>query len=456
MVTNKHKLISAGLTERERRLRRDMLTIVESVLADVDPQKVIKEAVTVRDGILRVKDATYDLHSFEHIYVVGAGKGAYGMALAVEKLLGRRITAGHINVQYLPVRTVLKKIRVTVAGHPMPNAAGVRGSRKILSLVKAAGSRDLVIALISGGGSALMPLPSPGIKLSEKVVLTSLLLKTPATIQEINIVRRHLSQIKGGQLATAAYPARVIGLYMSDIIAKPFDYTASRPTAPDDATFADAIRILKNHRIWDRAPARVRRHLIEGAKGLVPETPNKRHEMFSKHLVYNCIIADHRTSLASAARKARSLGYRACAYTSLMSGEARNVSKKPLKAARRFANRGNRPAVLIATGETTVTVLGKGKGGRNQELVLSVTPLLKNGVVLLSIGTDGVDGINPKLVAGALADGSTVQKAHALRLPAKRYLVSNDSYHFFEKIGSHIVTGHTGTNVGDLVLIGIR
>ena len=399
------------------------------------------------------------MSDYDNIYVVGAGKAVYRMALAVEKLLGRKIADGFINIPELPARNTLKRIKISKARHPTPSIQGVRGTKRIIQILKKAGTRDLVIGIISGGGSALMPLPAEGITLKEKIALTSLLLKTPATIHEINVVRKHLSHIKGGQFACLAYPATLVTLFVSDIIGDPFDIQASGPTAPDPSTFNDAIFILKKYAIWNRTPECIRERLTRGAEGIIPETPKSDHEAFRKGKIYNFTIGNHWSAVEAAKKKGIGLGYHTLDLTSSIQGEAREVSKVILsigKDIQRYQVPLKKPALIIAGGETTVHVQGKGKGGRNQELVLSAVSQLQEGITIASFGTDGVDGINPSPVAGAIADASTYNRCSQKKISPHTYLAHNDSYHFFKKVGGHILTGHTGTNVGDLILLIVR
>ncbi|MBI5388904.1 DUF4147 domain-containing protein [Candidatus Woesearchaeota archaeon] len=433
--------------------RSDILAVLKHTIAQTNPEKVLKEQVTVKSSKLTVHGKTFDLKQYQSIYIVGGGKAVFLMAKAIEQMMGEYITAGHINVPQI-VPGVLKKISCTKATHPIPSKENVEGAKKIRAIAEKARKDDLVIALISGGGSAMMCLPHRDISLEDKMETTSLLLKKSATIHEINRVRKHLSLIKGGYLATYASPATVLGLYISDIIDDLFDIQASGPTAPDTSTFADAILILKHHSLWDVVPAGVRRHLEAGMAGKTPETPKMQHPAFKK--VFNYTLCNHRTALLAACAKAKELGYHVLPLTSSLQGEAREVALSLAAIGKEIANYDTplkKPAMIIATGETTVHVTGDGQGGRNQELVLSACRKLLPNMVVASFGTDGVDGITPAPVAGAMADHSTLEKAQKRNMDIMRFLQDNDSYHFFKATDGHIITGPTGTNVGDVMVV---
>ncbi|MFH0820956.1 MAG: glycerate kinase [Candidatus Peregrinibacteria bacterium] len=449
MIQNQRQLIQNGSNPKEKKIRKDLLTILESVLNAIDPYRLTRQFWPK----LKLKPQRY-----KNIYVVGAGKAVYKMALAVESVLGKRIKAGFINIPSLPEKNELKIIQINQARHPTPDARGVRGSKKIRNIVKKACSDDLVLVVMSGGGSSLMPLPVEGVPLKDKIKLFSMMLKTPARIHEINVVRKHLSQIKGGQLAALAHPATVIAIYISDIIDDPFDIQASGPTAPDPSTHAEAISILKKHHLWSKAPCSIQRHLTRGVRGLVLDTPDHRHKTFTQGKIHNFTIGNHRTAVKAATQQAQKMGYNVLPLTSSLEGEAKEVAKMIVsvgKEIQRHAKPIKTPAIVIAGGETTVHVRGTGKGGRNQELALAGLQVLQPGMTLVSFGTDGIDGMTPKPVAGAIADVSTRERAVRLKLDLQAFLSNNDSYHFFNKVKDHIVTGPSGTNVGDLILLAL-
>ncbi|HID90896.1 TPA: glycerate kinase, partial [Candidatus Bathyarchaeota archaeon] len=336
----------------------------------------------------------------------------------------------------------------------IPDEDGVRGAEGIIRLASEAAEGDLVICLISGGGSALMPLPAAGIALRDVRRLTAALLRSGATINEVNAVRKHVSRLKGGQLARAAYPATLISLILSDVVGDPLDVIASGPTAPDTTTFDDAIRVLKAYGLWRDAPEPVRERLESGSRGEIPETPKPGDAIFDR--THNIVVGNNRLASLAACREARRRGFNALLLSSLIEGEARHIGTAYSGIVREILTSGNpvrRPAVVVAGGETTVTVKGRGKGGRNQELVLSASLGIEGlrGVAIASIGTDGVDG--PTDAAGAIADGQTAVRARKRGLDARSFLADNDSYGFFTRLGDLILTGPTGTNVNDITVM---
>ena len=395
----------------------------------------------------------YRMETIKNVFVLGAGKASAVMAAAVEHLLGKHVTGGLINVKYGHTAP-MKRIEVNECGHPVPDAAGVAGARRIMDIARRAGENDLVICLISGGASALLPAPAPPITLEEKQQVTRLLLACGATIHEINAVRKHISEVKGGQLARLAYPARVLSLLLSDVIGDPLDVIGSGPTAPDASTFAEALAVLDKYGLRERVPAPVRERLERGAAGEIPETPKADDPVFQR--TQNLIVGNNRTAVDAAAKIARVFGFRPLVLSTMIEGETREVARVHAAIVREILASGRpaRPPVcLISGGETTVTLRGNGLGGRNQEFVLAAAIELAGlpDVVVLSGGTDGTDG--PTDAAGAIADGATLARAERIGLDARRMLAENDSYHFFEPLGDLIKTGPTSTNVMDLRLL---
>jgi glycerate-2-kinase len=324
----------------------------------------------------------------------------------------------------------------------------------MLEIAEQAEEDDLVICLISGGGSSLMPLPRGKISISDKRKITEDLLKCGATINEINTVRKHISEFKGGWLAKKVYPATILNLILSDVLGDPLDFIASGPTVPDSTTFSDAIKVLKKYGLWDRAPASIREVLLDGEKGLIPETPKADDEAFKK--VYNVVFGNNRVASMAACDFLKSEGLNTLLLTSTLEGEARHVGTILASVAREVFASGNpiqKPAGIVAGGETIVTVTGRGLGGRNQEIALGAALKLcgLDGVVVASLSTDGVDG--PTDAAGALVDGKTLTRAEKIGVIPEEYLAKNDSYNFFSKLGDLIFTGPTGTNVNDISVI---
>lgn len=375
------------------------------------------------------------------------------MALATEEILGAHIDAGAINTKYghaLP----LAHIETFEGGHPVPDAAGVAGAQRQLELLADLDQDALVIGLFSGGGSALLPAPAPDISLAEKQATTRLLLACGATIDEINALRKHLSAIKGGLLARAATPARILALMLSDVIGDPLDTIASGPTHPDSTTFAYCLELVDRYDLRHQLPAQVRQRLEAGATGQIPETPKAGDPCFSQ--VESLVVGNSSLAIDAAAQQARALGYEVLVLTSRLQGEAREAAAALTAIAQEIAHADRpipRPACIISGGETTVTLRGDGKGGRNQELALSAALHLDGwpAITLLSGGTDGTDG--PTDAAGALVDGETLSRAQTKDLQARAFLDRNDSYHFFQALDDLVITGPTGTNVMDLQIL---
>jgi hydroxypyruvate reductase len=431
----------------ESTLRRDALAIFKAALKAADPGEAIRRNVEVSGSELRVGQKRYDLERYGRILVLGAGKASARMAEALEKLLGRRITQGLINTKYGHTANV-HRIELHECGHPVPDAAGVEGSRRIAALAAEAGKEDLVIVLISGGASALMPLPSEPIELEEKQETTRLLLACGATIQEINAVRKHISAIKGGQLARLAAPAMVVALMLSDVIGDALDVIGSGPTVPDASTFQSAWQVIEKYELQDRIPGVVRHRLEAGLLGEIGETPKPGDTCFRR--VQNVIVGSNRLAVDAAARAAHARGYRPVVLSTLIEGETREIASMHaaiLKEVIASGRPARPPVCFISGGETTVTLRGEGLGGRNQEFALACALALDGtpGAAALSGGTDGTDG--PTDAAGAIADGRTVERARKLGLDAAAFLARNDSYHFFDPLGDLIRTGPTGTNV---------
>ena len=345
-----------------KRARRNLLAIFKAGLAAADPAEAVRRHVVRRGGKLRLGDGSFDLRKVRNIFVVGAGKASARMAGALEEILGDRITGGWINVKSggSAAEKPLRRIHIHEAGHPIPDEAGLRGAREIVQILESAGEADLVLLCLSGGGSALMPLPVEGVSLADKQAATQALLACGADIREINTVRKHLSQLKGGRFAQRAQPAEVVALILSDVVGDPLDAIASGPSAPDSTTFGDALAVLSKYGIESRAPRSVLEHLRAGAAGAKPETPKPGDPIFAK--VRNLVIANNAASVEACARKARALGYRPLVLSSTIEGEAREVARVCVAVARESLARGRPvapPACLISGGETTVTLRGK-------------------------------------------------------------------------------------------------
>jgi len=434
-------------------LRYKALKIFKAAVEEVDPYQAVKRYLHREDSRLYVGDRLYDLDNFERVLVVGGGKATAPMAKGVEEILRDKIKAGIINVKYKHTEE-LKVIKINEAGHPIPDEGGMQGCLSILKLLSQTTDKDLVICLISGGGSALLPIPCEGITLEEKKKTTELLLGCGATIQEINAVRKHISRIKGGGLARAAFPSELITLILSDVVGDDLDAIASGPTVPDNSAFSDVKEIFQKYDLLDKLPKSVVRHIQLGIEGKVPETPKRGDSIFQK--TFNLIIGSNVLAIRGAEKKAKELGFNTLFLSSFIEGETREVAKVHTAIAKEIISTGNpipSPACVISGGETTVTVKGDGLGGRNLEFALASGMEIDglDGVVILSAGTDGTDG--PTDAAGGIVDGTTVKRARELGLDPLRYLERNDSYHFFSQLDDLVITGPTKTNVMDIRLV---
>ncbi len=430
--------------------REAIRDIFDAAVRAVDPGE------SVRQYMPHVLNA-YRSRNLKEIILIGFGKAAVPMAKAAIAELPDDISLkGIVLTKYGHVKDAVfpASIEVFEAGHPVPDEAGEKAAQRIIGLVNGANEETLVLNLISGGGSALLAASSEGTTLRDKQEITGLLLKSGATIDEINTVRKHISRVKGGQLAKAAYPAYGISLILSDVIGDSLDVIASGPTAADPTTYDDAIAILKKYNLVDKMPRGVMARLNAGLSGMIPDTPKKDDPVFGN--IENIIIANNQKATEAAERRALEHGFIAVAPANNIQGEARIIAVRFARAAISTKNRlqvpGRQSMCFIYGGETTVTVRGDGTGGRNTELALAFALAVSgiDGITFLSGGTDGTDG--PTDAAGAIVDGSTTPDARAKGLDPEDYLSRNDSYSFFKEAGGLVITGPTGTNVMDLYI----
>lgn len=431
--------------------RKALEEILRAGLDAVDPEQAVRRYVRREDKTLLAGDRSYGMDRYKRIIIVGAGKGTAPMAKALEDILGDMLTGGRIIVKY-GYGMSLQRTQVVEAGHPIPDEAGLRATEELLGELQRCTEEDLVICAFSGGGSALLPAPIPPFTLEQKQECTRLLLECGATIDEINAIRKHLSRTKGGQLAKEAYPATVISLLLSDVVGDRLDVIASGPTVPDESTYGDCLRIVERYELVGRLPKGMVEHFNGGIAGVVPETPKQGDPVFSK--VQNLIVGNNRECLLAAREKATSLGYNTLVLSSQIEGEAREVAKVLAAIGKEICQISlpiAPPACILAGGETTVTIHGKGKGGRNQELALACAIAIDGweGISMLSAGTDGTDG--PTDAAGAIVDGTTCRRAREAGLDPNAFLLANDSYSLFESLGDLLKTGPTRTNVMDII-----
>ena len=440
LFKNYDQIVSNGQTSQLKKKRKDILDILTVALDSVNPYNAVKRVF--EDGKVVFEAENFDTSDFENVFVVGFGKASVGMAQAVCDFVN--VTKGVIVSNNPSVNLTCDKIEVIIGGHPIPDNGSIQGAEKITEIVKQCSENDLLIVLISGGGSAL--LCKPRVSLEGLQETTNLLLKSGADINEINTIRKHLSHVKGGQLIQLA-KGLVVSLVISDIVNDPLEFISSGPTSPDSTTFYDAKKILEKYFLWMRVPLEVKKVIEDGIKGSILETPKKDDPVFDN--VHNFIVANNEIACNTAAEKAKSLGYKTMLLTTSLTGEAKYASNALIDKAK---NHPDNQTVFISGGETTVTIKGDGRGGRNQELVLGcVERIADSNIVIASFATDGIDGKSD--AAGAIADGFTFSRACEKDLHPDKFLEENNSYEFFSELNDLFITGPSGTNVMDIQLI---
>ncbi len=433
-------------------VKRILNALIQTGLKAADPSQAMEQSIRRNGRHLSVNGQPYDLSRYQRIVCVGAGKASAHMAHMLERILGEYVEGGVVIVKD-GYKAPTQRIQIVEAGHPLPDARGVRATKHILTMARTLTKKDLLIVLLSGGASSLLCAPAPGLTLNDKRRTTNLLLRAGATIQEINTVRKHLSAVKGGQLAQAT-SAKILTVALSDVLGDDLPTIGSGPTMPDPTTFQEANAILEQYQIWNRVPDRIRTHLGQGIQGHHPETWKSHRRHAPGH--HSIILANNQTAIEGMAKEAKRLGLRPHLLDSPLQGEAKELGAilgAMAKDIRAFGNPIRPPACLIVGGEPTVTVTGKGKGGRAQECVLAAAQEIAGlpDVIVAGFGTDGTDG--PTAVAGAIVDGKTLQRAKKKGLSIETMLEKHDSYSFFNQVGGHIITGPTQTNVNDIYLI---
>jgi glycerate-2-kinase len=448
LVKNKDELLSHGNING----REVILDVAEYAVKAVDAYKSTKNTVRIHGDKLVVKDLMYNLTKVQNIYVVGAGKATFSIAKALDEILGKKIRRGTIIVKRGEKRR-LKNIKVIEAGHPIPDEAGLEGAKEIVEIAKEAKENDIVFCAITGGASALMPLPAKNISLEDKKKVTELLLKCAATIDEINVVRNHISEIKGGRLAKYIHPAEIINLIVIDEVAgQPWG-----PTVPDSSIFIEAVHVLKKYNLWGKVPETIREHLRKGMRNPCMET--LKAQDFEGFRFHNVVLADNNVMCEAAKKRAEELGYNSLILSTKLEGESREVGIVLASIAKEVEKEGRpikSPCILIFGGETTVTITGHGgKGGPSQELVLGASLKIAGSekIVIASMDTDGTDG--PTEIAGGIADSYTLKRANDIGLDIFKALRKHNSAEVLTKLGDAIITGPTGTNVMDLNLIAV-
>jgi glycerate 2-kinase len=441
---------------------QQIIDVLEAALQAVDPATTVAENMRLTGDRLTVGEKSYDLKHFQRVLLVGAGKAGAPMASAAGEILGERLHAGVVIVKQGYASKSdrdagachMERINILEASHPLPDMRGVEATQSILKLVQEAGQTDLVVCLISGGGSALLTAPVQGVTLQDLQTLTDQLLACGATINEINALRKHLDQVKGGKLARVAAPATLVTLVLSDVVGDPLDVIASGPTVPDTTTFEEAWQVLKRYNLLEKAPSGIVKALQKGRQGILRENPQPEEDLFRNN--QTVIIASNQRAAQAAVGKAQKKGFNALLLTTFLQGEAHLAGRTLAAVARQIAAHNQplaRPACVVVGGETTVVLQGDGLGGRNLELALGAVRELADleKVALISLATDGGDG--PTDAAGAVVTGDTLQQALQRGLLPEDFLARNDSYHFFAPLGSLLRPGPTQTNVNDLAFV---
>ncbi len=440
------------------KLREDAVSLFFVGIKAASPFILIPNHMLLEENILTISDIngiskSFNFNNYDRIIVIGAGKASTSMAYEVEKILEDKINEGLVVTKY-NFRSELERIQVLEASHPLPDKNGIEASKMIVEICKNAREDDLIIKLISGGASSLLPSPADSITLEDKIKTTGILLRAGAAIHELNTVRKHISVIKGGQLAKYVFPTTIINLIISDVVGDHLDVIGSGLTVPDPTTFEDSLNIVIKYKLENKIPHSVKNYLGDGIKGKVPETPKPGNPIFNN--VYNFIIGNNELALSTIKTAAEDKGYNAKIISSTLEGEAKDAGKFITQIAKEYSLSEVKPVCLIFGGETTVTVKGNGKGGRNQELCLSTAieiDGMKN-ITFLSGGTDGSDGQTE--AAGAICSGRTIKRAKELGLDAEQFLDNNDSYNFFNRLEDLIITGSTNTNVMDIQILLLR
>ena len=407
--------------------REIVLKVIESGLEAIRPSKVLKTNFTLNDSKLQIANQEFDLQKFNRVFLIGFGKGSAGISKLIEEKLGNYLTEGYAIDN---VSQKFSKINFKQGSHPLPSQKNIEFTENVLNKISNLTDKDLVLVVICGGGSAMFEAPFK-IDLNTLIQVSHLLLRSGATISEMNVIRKHLSKVKGGQLAKHLYPATVASLIFSDVPGSDLPTIASGPTVKDSTTLNDALEIIKKYDLQKS---------VEIPSDWLTELP--RDERYFKN-VYNIIIISNKTALSAMKNKAKSLGFETDLYSDRLQGDAKLIGEKLIQVAKPGR-------ILLAGGETTVKVLGKGKGGRNQTLVLAALPFITNATVIASFDTDGVDFYH---FAGAIGDATTIEKSEKLKLDREKYLSDDNSYEFFQKIGDGIFTGKLESNVSDLMVV---
>lgn len=449
MIRNLPKLVKGS--HPNQHARRRVLNFLEAALQAVDPRLLVQQALTRNDNLLSFAHKQLRLDVIDGIFVIGAGKASGRMAEVTETLLEDHINGGLVIVPKTNIADYrLKYIELFGGGHPTPNRSNTQATQQLLAFLKEVPDDALILSLFSGGGSALLTFPTPSISLQDLQQVTRLLLHSGLPIDQINTVRKHLSQVKGGQLASHIYPCHHWGLLISDVPSDQLDMIASGPTLPDPTTFADVTDILKTNHLWEQLPIPVREHITKGLNGEISDTPKPGDPIFETST--HKLIGSNQDACNAALASAKAQQYPARILTTDCQGEAREVGTKLGQIAQNLSKQA-KPQVYIIGSETTVTIRHEGKGGRNTELITAALSYLQGteGLAIASLATDGIDG--PTDAAGAIGDGDSFRRATSLNLSPPQLLTANNTYSLFQALDDLLITGPTHTNVRDITII---
>ncbi|MFX1532422.1 MAG: glycerate kinase [Promethearchaeota archaeon] len=467
-IKNANKLLKKDLNEQQSYLRKIALDALQKAISAVKPNNLMKNSIKVQNNILTIQNDEYDLRKYNKIYVIGGGKAATEMAFSLENILFKLINAeyeGIINAPRASIKNELLekgKIKINFASHPIPDENGLNGTKQMMEIIEKSQINDLILCLISGGGSALLPLPKEGINLKDLQEVNALLLDSGASIHEINIIRKHVSDFKGGNLAKKLYyasGATLISIIISDVVGDKLDSIASGPSVPDTSTFNDAIKILKQYKIYENTPISIINHLKKGTMNDNLENPKDKDVCFNN--VHNYIVGSVKNAVKEILSFLELHGFESSYFSNKIVGEARKFGKSLYKIISQKIRESSKTDshgkfALIGSGELTVTIKGKGIGGRNQEMLLSFLDYIKESGLsyqfsIISANLDGIEG-NSKAM-GALVDNFVLDQVYKNEINTKKYLENNDSNNFFKLVESEIITGPTGCNVNDLLLV---
>ncbi|MFW9989849.1 MAG: glycerate kinase [Candidatus Odinarchaeota archaeon] len=467
-IKNTSQLLPKDLNIKQLRLRKIGLQILEQIIQLVKPKYLMGKSVKIQKGKLYIQNDEYDLHKYKKIYIIGGGKATAEMALALESYFIELKDIDYEGIINIPISAQKQenykksKINFNFASHPIPNENGLNGTMSMMEKVERATETDLIFCLLSGGGSSLLPLPKEGIKFEDLQKINDLLLSSGASIHEINVIRKHLSDFKGGNLVKNIYNssrANVISLIISDVVGDNLDSIASGPTVPDRSTFKDAYIIVKKYKLFKILPNSVRKHLERGLKDKTLENPKPNDNCFTN--VHNYLIGSIRFAVQEVIKHYRKNGYKVDYFSNKITGEAREFGKLMYQIISQyikdnFVQNKYENMILIGTGELTVTIRGNGIGGRNQEMLLGFLNYIKDkkidyNFLIIGANLDGLEGNSRAM--GACIDNIVLKQIISENIELKNFLENNNSNVFFKKLGLELITGSTGCNVNDLVLI---